>query len=312
VDHGNHPDLHRLTPEGPGRQVVIGGGASKARGVRDLIDDLALLPVEGGARVAIVEEAHRMNEDAQSAVLKTLEEPSGGVTIVLCADEEGLLLPTVRSRCARIRLGPVARRDIEAILVDHGVADPPAAARFARLAAGRPGVAIAYANAPDAATIRAEVTRSLLDLLDARPSVRLAGIRQIVGRVGTLLAAIEPTTKPQKVVPAEIGPDEDDLETGTGRRTPAAERRRSARALIDIWMDVTRDLALARLDMPGSLRDPSLLEEYAALADALAPGALPDFIGRLDRAGELIEANVTPELVLDHLVLAWPRRVAAA
>ena len=75
---GVHPDVHRLAPDGPGRQVVIGGGGSKVRGIRDLIAELALLPVEGGARVAIVESAHRMNEDAQAALLKTLEEPPAG------------------------------------------------------------------------------------------------------------------------------------------------------------------------------------------------------------------------------------------
>ena len=67
------------------------------------------MPVEGGARVAIIEGADRMNEDAQSALLKTLEEPPAGVTIVLCADDEARLLPTVRSRCFRLRLGLVAR-----------------------------------------------------------------------------------------------------------------------------------------------------------------------------------------------------------
>jgi DNA polymerase-3 subunit delta' len=84
-----------------------------------------------------------MNPDAQAALLKTLEEPPAGLTLVLCADDEDRLLPTVRSRCARIRLGPVGVRDIESILGEHGVADPPLAARLARLAAGRPGTAVA-------------------------------------------------------------------------------------------------------------------------------------------------------------------------
>src|SRR5262245_8288435 len=73
VDAGSHPDLHWLRPVGPGGQVVIGAPTdpSKPRGVRDLLGELALLPMEGGARVAIVEGAHRMNEDAQGALLKT-------------------------------------------------------------------------------------------------------------------------------------------------------------------------------------------------------------------------------------------------
>jgi DNA polymerase-3 subunit delta' len=145
VLHGTHPDVHRLGPEGPGRQVVI-GGPGKPRGIRDLIGELALLPVEGGARVAIIEAAHRMNEDSQAALLKTLEEPPARTTIILCADAEEPLLPTIRSRCARLRLGPVAVRDIEAILTELAAADAPLGARLARIADGRPGLALAWVS----------------------------------------------------------------------------------------------------------------------------------------------------------------------
>ena len=71
--------------------------------------ELSLLPVEGIARVAIIGDAHRMNDDAQSALLKTLEEPPSGTTLILVADDEERLLPTVRSRCAKVRLGTVGR-----------------------------------------------------------------------------------------------------------------------------------------------------------------------------------------------------------
>ncbi|HEX8026051.1 MAG TPA: hypothetical protein VF484_07595, partial [Candidatus Limnocylindrales bacterium] len=92
VEHGNHPDVHRLAPAGAGAVIPIGGGDS--RGVRDLVRELALLPVEGGARVAIVEGAERMTEDAQSALLKTLEEPPAGTVLLLCAEDDERLLPT--------------------------------------------------------------------------------------------------------------------------------------------------------------------------------------------------------------------------
>ncbi len=70
VASGNHPDLHRLAPEGPGGQVRIGSPRDPEPGtVRHLISEVALLPVEGGARVAIVEQAHRLNDDAQNALL---------------------------------------------------------------------------------------------------------------------------------------------------------------------------------------------------------------------------------------------------
>src|SRR6478672_279710 len=43
VEHGTHPDMHLLSPAGPGRQVVIGGPDAKYRGVKDLIGDLLLM-----------------------------------------------------------------------------------------------------------------------------------------------------------------------------------------------------------------------------------------------------------------------------
>ena len=177
VATGGHPDLHVLGPDGPGAQIGIGGRDAKVRGVRDLADDLSLMPMEGGARIALIESAHRMNEDAQGALLKTLEEPPDRVTIILCADDEDRLLPTIRSRCARLRLGRVGARDVEAILAEHGLTDVPLAGRLARLSGGRPGVAMAYARSPEAVRSRGELARRLLDLSSASPSIRLAAIR---------------------------------------------------------------------------------------------------------------------------------------
>lgn len=337
VDHGSHPDLHRLGPEGPGRQVVIGGPDARYRGVRDLVGELLLMPVEGGARVAIIEGADRMNEDAQSALLKTLEEPPAGVTIVLCADQEARLLPTVRSRCFRVRLGLVGTRDIEAIVADHSLADPPTAARLGRLAGGRPGLALAYARAPGAVLIRAELTRVLLDLTDARPSGRLAAARAAVPRAIALsaaLAAADPelsAARPSRrrgaaaaSIPASpTTPIADDVtddertdgsaeEEATPARSPAAERRRGVEILLGLWSEVARDLALVGSGGSRSVHDTVLLDELTAISAAIPPGSAAGFLARTARSAEMLAGNVSPELVLDALVLAWPSRAAAA
>jgi DNA polymerase-3 subunit delta' len=188
LEHGNHPDLHVLGPTGAGNMIPIGG--REDRGVRDLVRELALMPVEGGLRVAIVGDADRMTEDAQAAFLKTLEEPPAGTVLILTAADEERLLPTIRSRVIRIRVGPVARAAVEEILVDAGLADAPAAARLARLAAGRPGEAVALARAPGALTIRAEIARTLLDLTRATRADRLRIGRDLLARAGALTAAI--------------------------------------------------------------------------------------------------------------------------
>jgi DNA polymerase-3 subunit delta' len=343
VAHGTHADVHRLAPSGPGGQVRIGDRGSPEPGtVRRLIGDLALLPVEGGRRVAIVERADRLNEDAQSALLKLLEEPPAGVTIVLCADRDDLLLPTVMSRCVRIRLGPVAVREIEAMLEDAGVADAPRASRLARLASGRPGAALALAVAPDAVAARDEIARTLLDLAGARASRRLSVGRELLGRAADLVGALDAgraiaaggdrladATGPTKrkgtkramarAAPPESPADasaegeasEADAESEVAVRAPATERRRAAAVLVDVWRDVARDLLLVTLGEERRLRDQALLDDYQAAA-GIPPDELRLFVGRLARSAELLESNVSPELVVDALLLAWPRPAAAA
>jgi len=333
VERGSHADLHRLAPSGAGNQIRIGARDEPEPGtVRRLISDLALLPVEGGARVALIEKADRLNEDAQSALLKTLEEPPSRVTIILCADQEDQLLPTVRSRCVRLRLGPVAVRDIETILAEAGVADPPTAARLARLSGGRPGIARMWALAPEAVTARAEIARSLLDLAGEGPARRLSVGRELVGRAAELVRALDRAAHPpsEAASPAQTkrsrkggqtnaadassdGTADGDADEAAVRdiRAPASERRRAAAQIVDIWRDLTRDLVLVGLGEERRLRDPAMLDDLRASTDLTATQLGP-FLARLDRTAELIDANVSPELALDVLLLAWPRRAAAA
>jgi len=340
VEHGNHPDLHRLAPSGPGNQIKVGEDQHPEPGtIRRLAVDLSLLPVEGGERVAIIRDAQRMNDVAQSALLKTLEEPPPSTTLVLCVDDEEQLLPTIRSRSAKVRLGTLSPRDVELLLAREGLADPPTAARLARLVGGRPGIAVAYATAPEAEHVRGELVRTLLDLLARGRADRLVAGKDLLGRAMTLAKALEPApaaaaeaprrrgkgkpagaaatapgagvdvTVPPEAVPAD-DPDGEavpDASTATGKVT-AAERRRALSLLLDIWRDLARDLACAQRGAPGSIRDAALLEEVLAAARDLPPGAAAAALARLVRAGELLEVNATPELVLDVLLVRWPRR----
>jgi DNA polymerase III delta' subunit len=338
VGSGNHPDVHRIAPDGPGGQIRIDR-------VRQLVTDLALLPVEGGARIAVLEAAHRLNDDAQNALLKLLEEPPTAVTIVLCADDEARLLQTIQSRVARIRLGTVAPREIESLIVERGDADAPTANRVARLAGGRPGLAIAYARAPEAATIRGELARSLVDLAAMSRASRLLRIRELLGRAKDLRVALAATEAPAMGEAvrsprrgragagraagaamglagggadgsaAEPGPNsetEPSVAEGTGGRATAVERRRDAALLLDLWRDLALDLAVVGFGDSGPVHDPDLLEELTTLAATLPAGSIGAFLVRLDEGGRALESNVGPELVADVLSLAWPRPVRAA
>jgi hypothetical protein len=75
---------------------------------------------------------------------------------------------------------------------------------------------------------------------------------------------------------------------------------------------VARDLALARLGLDGAVCDLGRLDDTRAVADTLDSAAMTAFLDRLGRAGVLIAGNVSPELVLDDLALAWSTSAPAA
>lgn len=336
VATGNHPDLHRLAPEGPGGQVRIGAATDPEPGtVRHLIGELALHSAEGGARVAIVEQAHRLNEESQNALLKTLEEPPAGVTIILCADDEECLLPTVRSRCARVRLGVVAVREIERWLGELGLAEAPRAARLARLAGGRPGLALAYARSTDAERLRGEIARGLLDMLTEGRQARLTSVRDLLKSAAALDAALEEGRRGGTSDPAagEAGAatrrrkgrgsavaaataattsEEADRE-GAAKDEPAtprmaaSDRRSAAATLMETWASIGRDLAVARSGGVRQLRETELVDEIRASAAALDVASMTVFMARLSDVATQLDDNVNPELALDVLALSWPR-----
>jgi DNA polymerase-3 subunit delta' len=322
VASGNHPDLHRLAPDGPGGQVRIGAQKDPDPGtVRHLIGEVALLSVEGGARVAIIEQAHRLNDDAQNALLKLLEEPPPGVTLILCADDEECLLPTVRSRCVRIRLGAVPVREIEAWLCEQGLADAPDAGRLARLASGRPGLALAYARSTSAGRIRGEVARSLLDMLASGRQKRLATVRDLLRSSIALQEALaagrvsdEPTTNGpsgkaasrRRGAAAPVAAGQEEAESTEPGKVAASDRRAAAGSLMDIWTEVGRDLLVAGSGAPRQLREIDLLDDLQSAGPKVSGRAMSAFLAQLSKLAPKLSENVNPELALDVLALSWP------
>jgi DNA polymerase-3 subunit delta' len=313
VEHGNHPDIHRLTPSGAGGQIRI-------EQARSLIVELALLPLEGRVRVAIVASAQRLNPDAQNALLKTLEEPPAGAVLILCADDETLLLDTVRSRCVRIRLGAVSAPTIAELLIERGAADPSTASRVARLADGRPGLALAMAAAPLALVHRAALARSLLDLTMAGRRQRLAAVPGLMSDAAAVTEVLgRPDTEvgpdPGGAIAAIVGGAPDaaaSASTDSGVPAAPAARRAAALALIETWRDVARDLVVVLAGGTGLVRDIALLEDYERVGVGVSIGEVASFLTRLDGLAAAIEAYANADLVVDVLLLAWPRARLAA
>jgi DNA polymerase-3 subunit delta' len=95
-----HPDFIFVEPEKKEIQISQ---------IRDCIWRLSLRPWVSAFKVAIVEQAHLMNQEAQTALLKTLEEPKGQSLLILFTDYPDALFPTILSRVQRIKFFRAAK-----------------------------------------------------------------------------------------------------------------------------------------------------------------------------------------------------------
>lgn len=111
--------------------------------IRELTRRLAMSSLNGGAKVAFIEDAARMSIGASNALLKTLEEPKGHVTLLLRAESPDQLPATIVSRCQVLRFGPVRRELISAGLSELGFGGDEVAQASA-MSLGCPGRAIRY------------------------------------------------------------------------------------------------------------------------------------------------------------------------
>ena len=158
---GNHPDIRRVTHE----KASISVDDIRLQ----LNNDILVKPYSRPYKVYIIDEAEKMTEQAQNAMLKTIEEPPAYAVILLLTVNAKLLLPTILSRCILLNVRPVARGQITKLLTEHyGIAGFMAdvAADFAD---GVPGKAIAYAQSGEFVNLKDEVIR-LLRRLDSMPA----------------------------------------------------------------------------------------------------------------------------------------------
>lgn len=120
--------------------------------IRRLADFFGMTSGAGGWRVAIVDTADDMNDNAANALLKMLEEPPPNAMLLLLSNMPGRLLPTIRSRCQRLELRQLDDGTLEKALAVHlPEADAGERASLARLAGGSLGAALTLATGEGAA-----------------------------------------------------------------------------------------------------------------------------------------------------------------
>ena len=162
VDSGNHPDLQFIRPDGS--ELKIGQ-------IRELQKQIIYEPLEANRKVYILTDIDRMNDYAENALLKTLEEPPASSVLILLTSNIKALLPTTRSRCQILQFHLIPTQQLAEILVDRFSVAPEQATTLAIASGGAIGKALTQLEKGD--TLAEEVPEILKET-DPLAAFRLA------------------------------------------------------------------------------------------------------------------------------------------
>jgi len=163
IINGSSPDLILISPEKKEIQISQ---------IRDLSYKLSFRPYSAEFKVAIIDDAHLMNIQAQNSLLKTLEEPGESSIIILVSSHPEMILPTIRSRISLMKFFPVQSEDLLSAIEKIGVTDKKAN-EIVLFSFGRPGIAIDFLNNPEMVNFRKSVINDLLKVIDSKSSFHL-------------------------------------------------------------------------------------------------------------------------------------------
>lgn len=159
---GAHPDFVYI-----GRPVDEKGKVKSdipVDSIRKLSRFFSLRPAMGGWRIAIVDAMDDLNASSANALLKTLEEPPARSLLILISHGEKPVLPTLKSRCRKLRFSPLTEGEALEVLSNSGVGEANARPILS-LAPGRPGRALALMekSAREATTAMQRAVRAKAD-----------------------------------------------------------------------------------------------------------------------------------------------------
>ena len=288
-----HPDLVLGSPEQ--WRELRGSGESLVAAARRWLGEAAGAPIASERRVVLIEGIDRAGDQIQSALLKALEEPSDRHVFVLVADEPSRLLPTVRSRCEPLRIGPVPHAELTEWLIDREQLPRDLAGALARISDGFVGRALALARDKDQVEWRRRVQAELLSLLARGRADRFGSLREMLD---------EATRRIPGAATDEVAPGGDD--TGEAPKAPASLQRAGAIALTDAWLGLARDLLMAAVGRPEVAPAGELLPDLPVAARRVDPRKVARSVEVLDRVHDGLGRNASPRLALEAAMLAWP------
>ena len=175
----SHPNL-MVVERGAGEEGKAAPKIITVDSVRKALGFFASTAADGGRRICIVDGVEDLNANAANALLKTIEEPPPGALILLVSHAPQRILPTIRSRCRKLALPPLAAPDLERVLSGFDLAaGPDVRARSVAMADGSVRRALTLLD-PKRIALIDELT-SLLDLMPGAETGRVLALAEKLG-----------------------------------------------------------------------------------------------------------------------------------
>jgi hypothetical protein len=285
-----HPDLVVGSPDA--WREARSTGESIVAAARRWLLDTAGAPIAGERRVIVIERADQANEQTQNALLKALEEPTARHMFILVADEPSRLLPTIRSRCQPLRVGPVPRDELVAWLVDRERLPADQADVLAALAGGLAGAAVEFVRRPELLSWRRRIQAELIELLGRGSAERFAAVRELLDETTRAGVAGSPRNEPPP-------------EPGDGRVATAVQRG-AALQITEAWLGLARDMIVAAAGRPELAPAAEIIPQLPEVAAGIGVDRLMVAARRLERVHAGLLDNAAPRLALEAAMLAWP------
>jgi len=167
----NHPDIIRVSHTKPGSISVDD--------IREQVGaTVGVKPYSGAHKVYIIDDADLLTEQAQNALLKTIEEPPEYAIFFLLAQNAEALLPTIRSRCVTLKLRNIKNQLIRIFLMEEYGVNEGVANFCAAFAAGNIGQAIMLATSEYFQEVRNDCVRLLTHIDTMEPDTFYANIKK--------------------------------------------------------------------------------------------------------------------------------------
>ncbi len=164
IDKKNHPDFIFIKP-------LLNSSLAREQiqifQIRECIWKLSLKSLVAPFKIALIDQAHYLNQDAQSALLKTLEEPKGKTLLILISEYPEFLFPTIRSRCEILKFYPLPKEEISAFLKlasKEKKLSEKEIEELVEISQGKPGIVIDFLNQPQKLKKREKLIRDIIKI----------------------------------------------------------------------------------------------------------------------------------------------------